>query len=824
MGSSSSSPMGASAHDQAFNDTEHTRMIMDQLLNYMIKQLSVRDLLHMSKESECKKYILFKANAIYQHFYELRVFPTRDAKGLLTFRRIEDLVHPKGEQEKERQSLCLVVAYFYTRIFQIYGALALTLIDDMHAMTSSGIMSTYQRGMNLRGHTPGYRDETVQPYYGRGGAPELLPSGRKEQSSLKNFEWIRSFLTSDAQTTYGYKTRYAGSGIDNGTVFMKIENFLKDGPQGKQLYEHPPITYQGGTFFIRVGNANHYDKLDVYTQMDGDIIKVKIGKLTFMNIEKKTIIIKKFSTSFYVRRDDAEYIVYQKSKPISPVPIFMSGIFSKIIRYLRDTIKESKEEIYRLEGLTESDHDSDSDSDLWDKKRRDRSDSRYGDSRYGDSRYGDSSDRSDSRYGDRSDSRYGVRRYGTNVRKEEGITSHLKVEKMIDALEVRRPLGHCIARALQLLKTEPFANQPGISQICSVAFDGKSTNRIGLPKSGKPLSDHPGLFALANLFYDTVTIGSPNLTIGKVRVDNQPSTFDEYVAFMRTLSKQYMGEDKVTDWNKKGLSDIKNKRDTDLCKSADEIPLSSNATNRVHDIVKEMFQKQIAHASNCFEIISMLFTITYDPRTNKPTMFKLNDNIIREGFPELERVNRKAREILVEYYTSCENQYREGMKIVLTGQQAKIDAVKQAKAREDAMKTQALQAQMVASKAESDRIKTRRAQEQARAKELQKQDILTKSAASRTIADAERSEAQARRARELQAGLAAADAALAGDQAQKRKKPTVVQASQAKAPQALQGQAPQAKAPQAQQAKATQKVRFDAFKEYARDKSQYFDE
>ena len=145
VGSSSSSGIRAETHDQAFKGTADTRMIMDDLLNYMIKQLSVRDLLHMSKESECKKYVLFKANAIYQYFYELRVFPTTDAKGLLTFRRVEDLVNPKGEQEKERQSLCLIVAYFYTRIFQIYGALALTLMDDASFMTSSGLTSTFLR-------------------------------------------------------------------------------------------------------------------------------------------------------------------------------------------------------------------------------------------------------------------------------------------------------------------------------------------------------------------------------------------------------------------------------------------------------------------------------------------------------------------------------------------------------------------------------------------------------------------------------------------------------------------------------------------------------
>ena len=106
MGSSSSSPMAdAETHGQAFTKTEYTRQVMDQLLNYMIKQLSVRDLLQMSNPSECKKYVLFKANSIYQYFYELRIFPAKDAKGLLTFRKVDDLVNPTGEQKKERESL-----------------------------------------------------------------------------------------------------------------------------------------------------------------------------------------------------------------------------------------------------------------------------------------------------------------------------------------------------------------------------------------------------------------------------------------------------------------------------------------------------------------------------------------------------------------------------------------------------------------------------------------------------------------------------------------------------------------------------------------------
>ena len=735
MGSSSSS-LGAQTHAQAFTNTERTRMIMDDLLNYMIKQLSVRDLLHMSKESECKKYVLFKANAIYQYFHELRVFPVKDAKGLLTFRRVEDLVNPKGEQEKERQSLCLIVAYFYTRIFQIYGALALTLIDEVDAMASSGLMTTFKRGSDARTWTPGrvaqpaqsyrrnetrygrdktrygrdkapygryetsydqpygwdktsYDEADDDPYFGpyrRGGARELLdPTANPpplSTVSLKIFEWIRSFLTADIQPSIGYKTRYTGSGEDKGAVSIKIEDFLRDSADKPiPSYGIPPAnTYQNATCFIAISGGKKYHTLEFYTLQSPDDIKVKIGNLTFTNKRGETIVVNKFNQTFHVKRDQQSYVVMISNKPVSDVPTFMAGIFSDIIVYLRDAIEESKETIY-LRG-NHGEHGI----------RKIRGTHGYS----GYSGYGTRSNRSD-----RSDR-------STIPRKEDGIASHLKVEKMIDDLTVRRPLGHCIARALQLLKTEPLANQPGISQICSVAFDGKSSERIGLPKSGKPLSDHPGLFALANLFYDTIIIGSPNLTIGKNRVDGQRSTFQDYVAFMTKLSEEYLNDQPLTpqEMEKKGLSGITNKRDEMACPTAEEIPLSLDTTTKVHAIVKSMFQMQVKHAAKCETIISMLFTITKDPVTKKPIMFKLNDNVIRRGFPELERINRMARNILVEYYTNCEDKYWNGMKFVLTGQKDKVKADEQAKAKakakEDADKKRALdaeQAQIAAAKA-----------------------------------------------------------------------------------------------------------------------------
>jgi hypothetical protein len=714
MGSGPSSSIGAETHDQAFNRTADKRMIMDDLLNYMIKQLSVRDLLHMSKESECKKYVLFKANAIYQYFHELRVFPTTDAKGLLTFRRVEDLVNPKGEQEKERQSLCLIIAYFYTRIFQIYGALALTLIDDMNAMTSSGIMTTFKKGDNMRGQTPGYYAQT--PYYGRGGAIDLLPSNPPSSAvPLKNFEWIRPFLIGNTQTSNGYNTRYAGTGKEDGTVLIKIEDVLRDNtkPSGKTIFGvSPPESYQYATCKINISGVNQWNTLEFYTLVTAREIKVKLSKLTFKNSKNEDIIVSKFERiQFYI---DKQNLV--KDESISDVSEFMAILLSKIIVYLREAIKKTKDELYR-------------------------------DSNIRDSNYRSTRSTRNTNYGVRGSYNYGNRgnrmnRGTISHKSEDGITSHLKVEKMINSLSTRRPLGHCIARALQLLKTEPLANQPGISQICSLAFDdkGTKTNRIGLPKSDEELSEHPGLFALANLFYDTIMIGSPNLVIGKNTVNGQPTTFQEYVAFMTTLSNQYAMGDKLTpeEMENKGLSGIINKRDGKVCTSADEIPLSLETTTEVHKIVKSMFDKQVKHAEDCNRIINMLFTITKNPTTKKPIMFKLNDNLISKGFPELERINREARKILVEYYTDCENKYREGMKLVWMEKDNKEKAVEQAKAKKEANEKQALEAKTIETQKESAEILRLKRQREEAEKQKLRQGVQIQSEAAKTALALER--------------------------------------------------------------------------------------
>ena len=128
-----------SSHQELFELTSDTRNVMNAILQYMMKEISLRDFSVLSNSVECNKYVIFKANALYNYFYDAQIMPSKDKKGVISFRPLKEIIAAKSK-DKEHQSLCLILAYYYTRIFQIYGALALTLIDDADMITRSGLM------------------------------------------------------------------------------------------------------------------------------------------------------------------------------------------------------------------------------------------------------------------------------------------------------------------------------------------------------------------------------------------------------------------------------------------------------------------------------------------------------------------------------------------------------------------------------------------------------------------------------------------------------------------------------------------------------------
>jgi hypothetical protein len=622
-------------HEKLFDLTKDTRSIMNILLEYMLKEVTVRDFLALSNPSECKKYVLFKANTLYKYFYELQITPTKDKKGIIAFRPIRELINPQGsEDEKERQSLCLIIAYYYTRIFQIYGALALTLIDDVEFATKSGLLDIFKDEKEQRLYAPGQRLHTK------------FIGGAIPYSTLMTFYFLRGFLLEQIDRTKGYKTIYRGEGNSRAEVFFRRKT-ISEKEDRNEIYTISDIEnkLQKGFFTIGYLGAKKYATLEVIAKKEaigssnilfefGKLYYYKKGASELLSTEIPYELLPKKKLSIITQQPFGQKgTVYSIKDSEQEIPDYFTDVFTKLVPYIKSLSEGTEFTILK--------------SDIKDSK----------------------------------------------IQSEVDTTEQLRLGRIIQNLTKTKPLGHCIARALQLLRSAPFKDEPGISHICKAKFLESSTSsngtkviisRSGIPVAGSTLDTSPGLSALALLFYDTIQEAS--VKIGVEKGPDGKSTLEQYISFMSKMARLF-GDEKDSIGNPRpgnyyltsGLRGIHNKRDKELCStipksdSDGDISITSPTAKIVYEHVKELFKTQLIHASKCGGIFKELFNINRDKSSGR-FRISLSDNIIRKGFPEIERINYKAREILVDYYSKCETTYLHGMKTVIDSKR-RIDAI-----------------------------------------------------------------------------------------------------------------------------------------------------
>jgi hypothetical protein len=266
---------------------------------------------------------------------------------------------------------------------------------------------------------------------------------------------------------------------------------------------------------------------------------------------------------------------------------------------------------------------------------------------------------------------------------ETGTTKELSLARIVQNLSRDKPLGHCLARAMQLLQTQPLKTDQGVvSNICKAKFLQYTTttstgiktelSRSGIPEPGASLDTSPGLAALSQLFYDTIKEGTPRVIIG---TDPGPgpdrkSSLQLYLEFMKEMGILFEGQKEFLkksddDIIKAGIVGIRNKRDNEWCRGiSGDIVLPGNKTSNVYSFVNQLYKIQLTHSAECGKIIKLLFNINRDKFSGRYNI-GLSDNIIKKGVPEINRINFIARDLLIKYYTNCESTYLTGMTDVL---------------------------------------------------------------------------------------------------------------------------------------------------------------
>lgn len=632
MGAGQSIP-STLTRQKVFDLTRNTRATMDVLLDYMLKELTVRDFLALSNPSECKKYVIFLANTLYKHFYELQIEPTKDKKGIIAFRPVKELITPSKQDDSEKQTLCLTLAYFYTRIFQIYGALALTVLDDAKFMTESGFLPTTTDSIAKTLQPPGYRTFVTS------GGNMLLKGGAISSQTLGKFNFLKPYLIDDKNDRNRFGTKYESKGETVGTVrfLPRVKMTTSTGVEIQTADEKR----QKGVFYIAYKGATEYAELETIAaelSIEADTIKVTFENFSYKRKDGTTHIITLPSDilpqkilNISIKRPSTEerdvaiksgifgtikYSIKGSSEPISN---FYNNMFAKIIPYLKHLVENNNTSYTASSGIIIS---------------------------------------------------------------ETGTTEELRLAKIVQNLTRIKPMGHCLARAMQLLKTYPIPNSDSVSYICKAKFfehsvttsDGTKieASRSGIPQPGAPIDTSPGLAALSLLFYDTVLASTPKIIIGnKPYGPDKKSSEQRYVEFMKKMGT-FFGDQKIDSQSitketlKSGLSGIKNKRDTEICRGLpDTLTVPKNDVKNVYQIVNQLFQIQVRHAAECGKIIKLLFDINRD-KSSGLYKISLSNNIIKKGFSEIERINYLTRDVLVKYYENCELTYLNGVKIVMS--------------------------------------------------------------------------------------------------------------------------------------------------------------
>jgi len=581
--------MGSSSSKSPVLSSDN-KTIMNAILQYMMKDLTIRDFIALSNDTECNKYVMFMANNMHSQFYELKLLPYTNPQGVLMFRKTDDLVKPTTTKEREqRQSLCLVLSYFYTRIFQIYGALAITLIDDANYMQKI-IGPSITATTTSVPYAPIYRSELVPP--GHPGYPQRSSGGFAEQlggAGLDLFSVLKDYID---DTTYQF-----------GSTSYKVR--YNDPTASITFVPKPPnsSSKQYGTFTIAYKGATYKYSIDI-------VITQKSPTESELQFSPTVTYIKSGTRS--------ERVI----TPIEPATITSSAdLFAKptinnkpISSYFNDVFKKL------IESLKVYDYDKG--------------------------------------YGRNDDLR--------NLSKiPDPPIKELDYKKIYHNLTQFRPQGHCIARAMQLLETA--TDNKKISHICRVkSFDTK-TSRSGLPDKGQALSTSPGLSALSLLFYDVISIGTPQLAIGTSdRHGTGETTLQQYKKFLQMLSQRFGKQDDTS--ADQSFDKIHNERDKVVCNSANigdsDITVSSRIAATVQGIVTILLNKQKTHAEKCMEIIQQLFEITPDAAGGIQKI-SLHPYVLKEGFKALDRIGHTTRELLINYYSDCEQHYIDGMKQII---------------------------------------------------------------------------------------------------------------------------------------------------------------
>jgi hypothetical protein len=131
MGAFGSKEKTMPTREEMLRVTDDGKYFIEHAFFFMSSQMNMRDFLLMVQPARCSEMIFLTAKALETSFQKYKIAPSRGKDGFVYFQKIDDFKgRCRGQMtESSTYSVCVTIAMFYVRIFQIYGALSLTILD-----------------------------------------------------------------------------------------------------------------------------------------------------------------------------------------------------------------------------------------------------------------------------------------------------------------------------------------------------------------------------------------------------------------------------------------------------------------------------------------------------------------------------------------------------------------------------------------------------------------------------------------------------------------------------------------------------------------------
>ena len=687
--------------------TQTTVYVMNHILEFILKNADISDIISLASDEGCKKWLVVAESKLKDVFKKFDILkkpgiqlPTdKDKQGSVYYQKISEL--EKSTESGLKSNYCKVLAFYYIRLFQIVGALALSIQDSTLPMRDYiGTRSQIDKKVDIKSSTNPLIPEKKPLFKWFGGdisGYEFMNSYLEVKDATKNeyfflplkeqtYDYVAKKYVDQkrdkAGTLFVYEDKQASKYIFEDTTkiikfnftrngnLIKIDNIYKGVTPLSNIKIKKESTIQtNGSLRIDETRQDLYDFImDVFKSISD------LSQSDTINILRQLRYLDTNYSNDRISQIRGTSITINKIELKNPNPTFMYSV-EKIINGKKILI-EFKFNIIITK--VNNDYFSISFKDLFTPSRDfiipdDAKKSIEGrvtnfrlDNNYTMKSISDSDIDADELKSNRQDiptflqkkfdklTSIVVQNIELGIGKlKEGyqqpiidskVDNQLKYTELWSKLSSDSPVkSFCVARALQLL------NLSGLSQnipdnIRTLVYDTKFEliENKSLPKPSETIISSISFKALYNLY-------------------TSPEKLLETVT---KTPKDYLPADTTRETSLQKLIQSFGQTANDLSKVIEESgSLDTSTLNKKEDIekirvlrekAKTLFQKQFDHTNAVLKLLKKIFNI------NGPNI-TLNTSLASQGIRGLETIAQEARDLLSAYYAGCQTTYAEGV-------------------------------------------------------------------------------------------------------------------------------------------------------------------